>query len=1011
MLEYGGVMKISWECFGAFLVLLFYSGEVIATRPGSGVSGGRSKKPKKTVSESLVIRESPHEDEVEVSRRILETLGAEKRFSAFEALLKQKCVHLQHNNVFTHCINRHEAQDGAPKIIGEATKRDGTYTSQACNFQQDLQDAAKEIDPGLVDWEDVRGWAGYCNFCQIAIPLPKSFSDIHYILCPMNDHVRERPELLENLVVALNQLSVLTTFDLSSSQHVLVHILEGSIPLYIPLSSSFLPERDKCLEGMNSDLFECLKSISPDTRYTFAKALTIVPPNLRKIFSGARKEDVQKELIKIFTNIPSRLLIFFRNTFEYTFRKEKGRENQLLFARLCCSPGLYKLFHVAHNRKISLAKKIEYFKNDAKKICSDETFIECISSLFKNFSLASGVSNIMAQMDPRSVDAFKSLDNLNIVWTRELTEFICDFMQYYTPELATFLVQLTTSDSQIVINMLAKENSHLGNELESVSDANQLMEALEIISSDPELCLKISDWCSGNSELSEAQFLQEIESKIGKRLNALTGLFLQILNRVSFELYFLRCKSLMEKFITTLNALPTDLHLHLLPPHLATELHAKLSLAQLELPTIEKANEKAKSVAAKTTRLLDMFSQDLRKILDPIILDVVASAFPSEDPQQVLHSVDLYRFRGEWLPIESPGRWKVLHPDSLCMQFSELHLASMFFQVWNEELKPCLCDKCRNGESSPQEMMFGHYPIALPSIPSNSSPSGLPIQSAASIESALSEEEQINLAIRASAAEFQRPLGGTYPVPIKSNQLLEIIQGRYFCEDTGFLVQDIVPAHELVRVYRNPVDSTYLARIQTGGKNNMCPLLALGELQVDTRDKARVLVLRMIKALRSQAETYLSRNYTGKIQDEQSLRDVLARNPKVVLGELLWTLVSEESLPQMVDTHIDRIFTEDHVDYTCLWNFLLNGHASQIEFDDLVWWNAMAQALDAEIRIYQGLANGGLTEPIVYNAGGSNIVRIFARAGHYTMLMPIDEEVLARIQREITRNAAYSPMF
>jgi hypothetical protein len=247
-----------------------------------------------------------------------------------------------------------------------------------------------------------------------------------------------------------------------------------------------------------------------------------------------------------------------------------------------------------------------------------------------------------------------------------------------------------------------------------LTEPSTLIAALHTISSNSDLCLRISDWYSENSELSETQLPPNVNPALP---NELKGPFLQVLHRISLGLCFWQNKQLMECFIATLDALPPDLHLHLLPADLATELHEKLSLAKneslLKLPTTE---QEIKLVADKTTRLLGMFSQNLRKILDPIILDVVASAFPSVDPQQVLHSIDIYRFWKEWLPVESPGRWKVLHPNSLCLQFSELHLTSIFFQTWDEELKPCLCAACRNGERRPEEKMHGHYPIALPVV-------------------------------------------------------------------------------------------------------------------------------------------------------------------------------------------------------------------------------------------------------------------------------------------------------
>lgn len=418
---------------------------------------------------------------------------------------------------------------------------------------------------------------------------------------------------------------------------------------------------------------------------------------------------------------------------------------------------------------------------------------------------------------------------------------------------------------------------------------------------------------------------------------------------------------------------------------------------------IKKISTDPKIINSSIAKLVRSFSLGLYDKLHLILSKVL-----EKNKRDALILFKWYRY-GDFKPSEFPGRWKLLYPNSICLQFSGAKLTSIYFQVWGSESKPCLCAQCTTDKSSLKVMMYGHLGNAsslllspnaslrdrrLPNLPSSKAP----------------EETEMDRAIRESATEFHTPLRGTCLDTIGIREFCDRINATGFQEDTGYEVQIDGSNSELVRVYHEPRTNTPLVRIRTGGINNMCPLLTLGSLS-RAGSNIEDIVVAIAKRLRARAIEWLSNHSSTPITDEQALNNLLASISgdlvHVSVGELRWGLMSEQEVSELVDSQVGELIPNGIIDYAALWRFL-NRDESQIWVDDAIWWNAMADALDSTIVIYQGDTDGRLKEVVRYGGNTANVVRIFWRRGHYSALVPPNE---GRVRHVIDLNGKYNPMF
>jgi hypothetical protein len=209
-----------------------------------------------------------------------------------------------------------------------------------------------------------------------------------------------------------------------------------------------------------------------------------------------------------------------------------------------------------------------------------------------------------------------------------------------------------------------------------------------------------------------------------------------------------------------------------------------------------------------------------------------------------------------------------------------------------------------------------------------------------------------------SASAYQMPKY-IHPDTVDLSQLGYVLT-RAIRDDTMYLFEyDGMIRAEAVRAYNNPEGESGnpLIRIQTGGRDNMCPLLALGALR------------------------------------EEDVRNILRQ------------------FEFDVDKNIGSIIQDSHIDYGKLWHLLRGDRANQqIEIDDREWWDGVTAALNARIMFYQEnddhmLVNSGGNG----DDGAARVIHILARTAHYNMLFFLDK--ISQISREIARNAPYLPMF
>jgi hypothetical protein len=270
-------------------------------------------------------------------------------------------------------------------------------------------------------------------------------------------------------------------------------------------------------------------------------------------------------------------------------------------------------------------------------------------------------------------------------------------------------------------------------------------------------------------------------------------------------------------------------------------------------------------------------------------------------------------------------------------------------------------------------------------------------------------------AIFDSSAVFQEP-EDPHPEAVQLTNLQGIVTVSGFQEDTGYKILNGDQDLGLVRMYHLP-NRTPIARIPTGEMNNVCPLLALNPFRglITDRDmKQRITAI--VQHLRNHAITLLKEHNSGTIPTTEAEVDLILQNTDRNLihanrGELLWGIVPEDRLPDVIARQMGQIIgTTGVINYDLLWQFLNPGR-QWVWVDDAVWWGAMATALEVTIIIHDAdVAEGGLREIMRY--GNGNEIHVFVRGGHYTTMVPLNgEEALARIQAIVGLNHEYMPMF
>lgn len=197
------------------------------------------------------------------------------------------------------------------------------------------------------------------------------------------------------------------------------------------------------------------------------------------------------------------------------------------------------------------------------------------------------------------------------------------------------------------------------------------------------------------------------------------------------------------------------------------------------------------------------------------------------------------------------------------------------------------------------------------------------------------------------------------------------------------------------QIYQHPDNNTTLVRVETGGYHNMCPLLSLGALPVNSREEAEMLIRQIIEGIKLLATT---------------IDPLILSNPERTSPTLAqWEKRAIRKIP-------DDIFdSESGINYERLWGFLhgidskSSNRPGMIVDDDPLWWPVMAQVLNANIHFFQMYQQGELIHSHnVIIPGATREIYIAARPGHYTMLLPPNPQ---QIMAEMRRNLPYNPIF
>lgn len=179
-----------------------------------------------------------------------------------------------------------------------------------------------------------------------------------------------------------------------------------------------------------------------------------------------------------------------------------------------------------------------------------------------------------------------------------------------------------------------------------------------------------------------------------------------------------------------------------------------------------------------------------------------------------------------------------------------------------------------------------------------------------------------------------------------------------------------------IRMYRDVENDEPLARMQTGGKYNVCPLLSLGELTGESAESVRTLILNIASHLQ-------------KVGRKTFYVDLNSEECKNVLRYI--------------------VPSQGNIHYDLLW-FFLNPDMQQIEVADTSWWEAIADVLGATVHIYTVWEGTQELRKIVLHGRGEKTIQIFHRDLHYNLMLP-KQTTGERIKRETERNKSYKPMF
>ena len=223
------------------------------------------------------------------------------------------------------------------------------------------------------------------------------------------------------------------------------------------------------------------------------------------------------------------------------------------------------------------------------------------------------------------------------------------------------------------------------------------------------------------------------------------------------------------------------------------------------------------------------------------------------------------------------------------------------------------------------------------------------------------------------------------------NKLGETLQNTQ--PDTKIKITHSGIGHQELQIYQHPNDETILVRVKTGGHRNMCPLLSLGALPVNSREEAEMLIRQIIAGIKLLAAT---------------TEPIILLNPQQTSPTLAqWKERDITSIP-------DDIFdSEFGINYERLWCFLhgikSNNAPEMIVDDDPLWWPVIAQVLNANIHFFHIFQQDGLIHSHnVIIPEATREIYIAARPGHYTMLLPPNPQ---QIVAEMRRNLPYNPIF